>query len=132
MLKRVFLLILFLQIVPCCGSDQKNNNETVNDGLVRIFVQTLQQNRKLALPIGVKIWFNESNGKVEGLTCWNKGENFASLGIGHFLWYPDGKLDASFPRLLKYLRQKGVEIPKWLADNYYACPWKDRYTARRC
>ncbi len=127
MLERIFLLFLLLQIVPCYGNYLKNNNETINDNAVRIFVQTLQQNRKLALPIGVKIWFNESNGKEEGLTCWNKGENFASLGIGHFLWYPNGKSDASFPKLLKYLHQKGIEIPKWLADNYYICPWKDRY-----
>ena len=40
--------------------------------------------------IGKKIWQNECNGTVAGLTSWNAGENFASLGIGHFIWYPKG------------------------------------------
>ncbi len=29
-------------------------------------------------------------GTVSGLTSWNEGEEFASLGIGHFIWYPAG------------------------------------------
>src|SRR5262245_43382547 len=37
-----------------------------------------------AMRIGRKIWQNECNGTVAGLTAWNSGENFASLGIGHF------------------------------------------------
>lgn len=39
--------------------------------------------------IGEKIWKNECAGSIEGLTNWKKGENFASLGIGHFIWYSD-------------------------------------------
>ncbi|RYD29224.1 MAG: hypothetical protein EOP87_18635, partial [Verrucomicrobiaceae bacterium] len=38
--------------------------------------------------IGRKIWQNESGGTVNGLTAWNGGEGFPSLGIGHFIWYP--------------------------------------------
>ena len=52
-----------------------------------------------ALKIGKKIWQNECNGTVAGLTSWNEGENFASLGIGHFIWYPKGQrgpFDESF------------------------------------
>jgi len=45
-------------------------------------------NRADSLAIGRKIWQNECAGTVEGLTSWNKGEDFASLGIGHFIWYP--------------------------------------------
>ncbi|PYK40467.1 MAG: hypothetical protein DME60_07965, partial [Verrucomicrobia bacterium] len=44
-----------------------------------------------ALVIGKRIWQNECNGTVAGLTSWNEGENFASLGIGHFIWYPKGQ-----------------------------------------
>jgi hypothetical protein len=40
--------------------------------------------------IGHRVWQNECNGTREGLTSWNTGENFASLGIGHFIWYPKG------------------------------------------
>ena len=53
--------------------------------------------------IGKRIWQNEAAGSVEGLTSWNSGEDFASLGIGHFIWYPagpDGPFEESFPQLI--------------------------------
>jgi len=42
------------------------------------------------LKIGKRVWQNECNGTISGLTAWNQGEDFASLGIGHFIWYPEG------------------------------------------
>lgn len=83
---------------------------------------------QISLPIGVKIWFNESGGSIMGLTAWNDGENFASLGIGHFIWHPYStqKHDGSFPRLINYLKEKSnVKIPTWLRDAPY-CPWNNR------
>jgi len=81
-----------------------------------------------ALRIGKKIWQNESNGTVAGLTAWNAGENFASLGIGHFIWYPQGvhgPFDESFPKLLAFARERNVAIPVWLNQSS-ACPWNSR------
>ena len=81
-----------------------------------------------ALRIGKKIWQNESNGAVAGLTAWNAGENFASLGIGHFIWYPQsvhGPFDESFPKLLAFARERDVAIPAWLNQSS-ACPWNSR------
>jgi len=78
--------------------------------------------------IGKKIWQNESNGTVAGLTAWNAGENFASLGIGHFIWYPQGvhgPFDESFPKLLAFARERDVTIPAWLNQSS-ACPWNSR------
>ena len=78
--------------------------------------------------IGKKIWQNESNGTVAGLTAWNAGENFASLGIGHFIWYPQGvhgPFDESFPKLLAFARERNVAIPVWLNQSS-ACPWNSR------
>jgi len=78
--------------------------------------------------IGQQIWRNECAGTRDGLTSWNKGEDFASLGIGHFIWYPEGKrgpFKESFPALKNYLRAQGVKIPAWLAAAE-ACPWPDR------
>src|SRR5687767_5521069 len=40
--------------------------------------------------IGRRVWQNECGGRRDGLTSWNVGEDFASLGIGHFIWYPKG------------------------------------------
>src|SRR3989344_2641365 len=60
--------------------------------------------------VGRKIWHNESRGSVDGLTHWNKGENFASLGIGHFIWYKAGErgpFTESFPGLLDALSAAG-------------------------
>lgn len=79
-----------------------------------------------ALRIGQKLWRNEAGGKVSALTHWNRGEAFASLGIGHFIWYPSGDsgpYTESFPSLLEYLDARGVAVPAWL---WGACPWPDR------
>ena len=56
--------------------------------------------------IGRRVWQNECGGTRDGLTSWNTGEDFASLGIGHFIWYPKGQrgpFEESFPKLAKYL-----------------------------
>jgi len=78
--------------------------------------------------IGQKIWKNECGGTRDGLTSWNKAEDFPSLGIGHFIWYPQGKrgpFKESFPALKDYLQTQGVKLPGWLASAK-ACPWPDR------
>src|SRR6266581_6547603 len=70
-----------------------------------------------ALRIGRRIWQNECNGTIAGLTSWNEGEKFASLGIGHFIWYPEGMrgpFDESFPKFLTFARERGATIPVWL------------------
>lgn len=78
--------------------------------------------------VGMRIWKNECAGTVEGLTSWNQGEDFASLGIGHFIWYPTGAkgpFEESFPGLVVFLRQRGVAMPGWLTKAS-ACPWSSR------
>jgi hypothetical protein len=78
--------------------------------------------------IGQRIWKNECGGTVAGLTSWNGGENFASLGIGHFIWYPagvSGPYEESFPGLVKMLVARGAKVPAWLASAK-ACPWPNR------
>ena len=78
--------------------------------------------------IGRRVWQNEAAGKVEGLADWNPGEAFASLGIGHFIWYPPGPkgpFEESFPGLVRFLADKGAPPPDWLKPGM-ACPWPDR------
>ncbi len=78
--------------------------------------------------IGRRIWKSECNGTVEGLTSWNSGEEFASLGIGHFIWYPEGyrgPFEESFPRLIAYFQEQRVPLPEWLL-RARACPWSSR------
>lgn len=78
--------------------------------------------------IGRRIWQSECGGTVEGLTSWNAGENFASLGIGHFIWYPKGvggPFEESFPKLIAWLKAEKVVLPKWL-EKAGPCPWPDK------
>ena len=78
--------------------------------------------------IGGKIWQNECNGTVAGLTSWNSGEDFASLGIGHFIWYPKGMrgpFEESFPKFLEFAHERNVTVPVWL-NQATACPWNSR------
>ena len=85
------------------------------------------------LEIGKKIWRNECNGTVAGLTSWNEGEKFASLGIGHFIWYPkgvDGPFEESFPKLVGFLRSKGADVPGWLKADM-DCPWDTKAEFQR-
>ena len=78
--------------------------------------------------IGEKIFKNEAAGKKENLVYWNEGENFPSLGIGHFIWYKQGEpgiFEESFPQLVEFLKSKNGKLPKIMAENKYS-PWKDR------
>ena len=78
--------------------------------------------------IGQRVWKNESGGTREGLTAWNSGEDFASLGIGHFIWYPKGvrgPFDESFPPLVRFLAANGTALPAWLKP-LPPCPWRTR------
>jgi len=85
-----------------------------------------------SLRVGKKIWQNECAGTVDGLTSWNGGEDFASLGIGHFIWYPAGHrgpFEESFPELIAFLGERGVKMPAWLREAR-ACPWGSRQEFR--
>jgi hypothetical protein len=88
--------------------------------------QDVKLSETQALEIGRRIWKNESGGTVSGLTAWNAGEQFASLGVGHFIWYPAGRrgpFEESFPRLANYLASHGVDVPGWVRGS---CPWQSR------
>ena len=89
------------------------------EGAVQLTPSQLQR-------VGQRIWQNECGGTVEGLTSWNKGEDFASLGIGHFIWYPEGKrgpFEESFPPLVAFMEARGVEMPRWAKGP---CPWSSK------
>ncbi len=83
-----------------------------------------------AMRIGRKVWQNECDGTVAGLTSWNAGENFASLGIGHFIWYPAGQrgpFEESFPKFVNYAAGRGAKLPELLlGQKSRACPWNSR------
>ena len=77
--------------------------------------------------MGRQVFQHECGGQMRSLTAWNKGEGFASMGIGHFIWYPQGKkkiFQESFPQLVKFLTERGSPPPEWLRRQPNHCPWK--------
>ena len=77
--------------------------------------------------IGKKIWQNECGGTVNGLTTWNVGENFPSLGIGHFIWYPagvNGPFAESWPKFMAFARSRGAKLPAVAGEAH--SPWRSR------
>jgi len=92
--------------------------------------QYIQLDQREAGIIGQKIWMNEGSAKEKNLTVWNKGENFASMGIAHFIWYPpgqEGPYQETFPDLIFFLQHQGSQFPLWLLNTPDA-PW-DSYEA---
>lgn len=91
---------------------------------------TLSAGQKAA--IGRKIWQNECGGSVDGLTTWNAGEEFPSLGIGHFIWYPAGfrgRFEESWPQFVAFARQRGVEPPPVALERH--SPWATKAAFQR-
>ncbi|GMQ95960.1 MAG: hypothetical protein BMS9Abin14_443 [Gammaproteobacteria bacterium] len=80
--------------------------------------------------LAAKVWRNESGGDLDKILWWNRGEDFASLGIGHFIWYPagvDGPFQESFPALVAFLSGRGAPMPAWLTqDTAPDSPWRTR------
>lgn len=77
--------------------------------------------------IGRKIWQNESGGKVSGLTHWNDGEEFPSMGIGHFIWYPkgfNGRWTETWPEFVSYATSRGLTVPA--VGRQADCPWPSK------
>ena len=93
-------------------------------------VPPLVLSAEVARKIGQKIWLNETGGKSDAITSWNPNEEFASLGIGHFIWFPVGKwlpFEESFPPLLEFLRKGNANLPGWVNKRQIpACPWTSR------
>ena len=82
--------------------------------------------------IGEVVYKNETNKKKELLTHWNSDEEFASMGIGHFIWFPHNwtaRFKEVFPEVLQYIRQHlkpqdNIKVPAWLdVDHYVPLPW---------
>ncbi|MFC1566615.1 hypothetical protein ACFL4A_02110 [bacterium] len=99
-------------------------------GLGACYSRTISISNEELNKIGKKIFMNECGGKIKYLTSWNKGEEFASLGVGHCIWYTKDKrmhFKESFPELLVFIKSKNIQLPEWLdkAPNVY-CPWNTR------
>ncbi len=52
------------------------------------------------------VFFNECGEELDLIVYWNKGEDFMSLGLGHFIWYQkdkDNRFEESWCYLVYYV-----------------------------
>jgi len=80
--------------------------------------------------LGEQIYSNECNANFECLTSWNSGEDFPSLGIGHFIWFradQQSTFEETFPQLIEFMNTKNAPVPAWLNEESDPnSPWTSR------
>ncbi len=101
-----------------------------------LFGSEIRLTQKQAEYIAKKVWQNEGAGKDKYLIWWNKGEDFASLGIGHAIWFPKGHTERFrevFPMMVAFMQKKGVAMPSWVTPQS-DFPWQTKeafFTAKK-
>lgn len=82
------------------------------------------------LLIAERVFKNECDAENDCLLEWSDGEDFLSLGLEHFIWYPKdspGIFNESFRSYLQYAREAGERLPDWLDKTPFPpCPWTSR------
>jgi hypothetical protein len=101
-----------------------------------LFSSNITLTEKQANYIAKKVWKNEGAGLDKYLVHWNNGEDFASVGIGHFIWFPKGHTERFrevFPMVVAFMEKRDVKMPAWL-NSKTALPWNSKvefYAAKR-
>ena len=99
-----------------------NTNDNTNTDVKKAGLKISKEELNV---VADKIFKNEAGGKKEDIVYWNTGEDFPSLGIGHFIWYragQRGKFAESFAQLVAYYRAHDIKLPKIIEENEYS-PW---------
>lgn len=89
---------------------------------------SLKLTDKQAHYVATEIWHNEGLGLDTYLVHWNKGEDFASVGIGHFIWFSKGHTERFrevFPMFIAFIEKEGVDKPLWLTSKT-PLPWASK------
>jgi len=95
---------------------------------VLLFSSELKLTQKQAEYIATKVWMNEGAGLDKYLVHWNEGEDFASVGIGHFIWFSEGHTERFrevFPMVLAFMEERNVTMPEWL-NAKTPLPWNSK------
>lgn len=129
-MKYCSLLLVPLALASCTPAQGPSLAQESSPVAVATTQSTLTASQRAA--IGRKIWQNESGGSKTGLTAWNDGEDFPSLGIGHFIWYPagrEGRFTESFPQFVQFARRQGSNPPAVALQA--DCPWQSKASFQR-
>lgn len=118
-----------LLAVAACGDRPPVESDTATDKRLRLPALADEQYAWIAQ----RIFENETGGESLYLVHWNEGEDFPSLGIGHFIWFPagvDAPFDESFPAMSAWVRETTeprIPFPDWLAKlEPFDAPWPTR------
>ena len=101
-----------------------------------LFSSEINLSKAQANYIAKKVWQNEGAGLDKYLVHWNDGEDFASVGIGHFIWFSKGHTERFrevFPMVVAFMEKKSVKMPSWL-NSKTPLPWKTKtefYAAKK-
>lgn len=114
--------------IPPLLSENEKLEHTLLEREIDLLSQINTTPNPLCKAIAEKVWNNETGSSIEKLLYWNPNEDFLSLGIGHFIWYPESKktsFEEGFPTYLAFLQSEKIEVPSWITSNT-CCPWKNR------
>jgi len=101
-----------------------------------LFSSNIKLTKNQANYIAKKVWQNEGAGLDKYLVHWNNGEDFASVGIGHFIWFSKGHTERFrevFPMVVVFMEKRDVKMPSWL-NAKTALPWNSKsefYAAKK-
>lgn len=101
-----------------------------------LFATEIKLTEQQAHFIAQKVWQNEGAGLDKYLVHWNEGEDFASVGIGHFIWFSKGHTERFrevFPLVLAFMEARNVPMPVWL-NSKTPLPWNSKeefYAAKK-
>jgi hypothetical protein len=109
---KIIFLILFM--TACAFNDAKAFEVSKADTLL----------------IAKRVFKNECKVEKDCLLEWGAGEDFLSLGLEHFIWYPPNApniFKEGFRSYLQFARQAGERLPVWLDKTPFPpCPWASR------
>jgi hypothetical protein len=117
-MKKILFLMVFI-LAGCSSTPDKTD-----DGLGTVVpVDDLSW-------IANKVFLNETSGDYDKLVFWSQQEEFMSLGIAHFIWYPqgqNGRYTETFPDLIKYFESVAEPVPQWVSKAAQSgAPWQYR------
>jgi len=119
MKKLLFLFALILSLAGCSNNTVKKPDD----------IGTIVPVEDLSW-IAHRVFMNETSGDYDKLVFWSPREEFLSLGIAHFIWYPEGqsgRYTETFPQLLNYFKEVNEPLPEWLATRTErGAPWQYR------
>ena len=110
-------------------SDHKSNTNSTSHSTASLQATVLSFTQADYDWLAARIYQNEGNSSAQYLTYWGEGETFPSLGIGHFIWFPENvnpPFKETFPALFEFLANTDPP-PDWMKQiTPFKAPWRNK------